>query len=137
MVSGLPEAPPAPAAPSPAAPSVWDVRMCRLLRVPPGGQGATQDEAHRLFSVSMVLSGLRCLFGYVFVPILAPIIGPASGGKPEIGIPLSVVALIFDVRAVRRFWLADHPWRWRIAAVYVVVMLLVTGLLVHDILQVI
>jgi hypothetical protein len=134
MVSGLPEAPPAPAR---EQPSVWDVRMCRLLRVPPGGKAASQDEAHRLFSVSMVLSGLRCLFSYVFLPILAPLIGPASGGRPEIGIPLSVIALIFDVRAVRRFWLADHPWRWRIAAVYVVVMILVTALLVHDIIQLI
>ena len=34
-------------------------------------------------------------------------------------------ALVFDVRAVRRFWLAQHPWRWKVTALYSVVTLMI------------
>jgi hypothetical protein len=55
------------------------------------------------------------------------------GYGPKLGIPLAVVALVFDIRAVRRFWLVEHRWRRPITAVYVSVMAMVVGLLVHDI----
>ncbi|MGH9030426.1 MAG: hypothetical protein ACRDV4_12530 [Acidimicrobiales bacterium] len=113
----------------------------RLLLVPPPGPahkhaGATEASAQRLFNVSMVLSGLRCLLSYVVLPVITPAIGAAARVGPVIGIPIAVVALVFDVMAVRRFWLADHRWRWGISAIYVVVICMVLGLLVADIVHV-
>jgi hypothetical protein len=114
----------------------------RLLLVPPcpDAKGVasrnrrSQDAAaHRLFNFSIALSGLRCLLGYVVVPIVTPLVGAAAKVAPMVGIPIAVVALTFDVMAVRRFWAADHRWRWGITAVYVVVMSLVLALLVGDI----
>lgn len=105
----------------------------KVLRVPAGPPKASDDAANRLFSASILLSALRCLFTYVVVPVLVPLVGPAVGNSPGIGIPLSVVALVFDVRAVRRFWLANHPWRWRMTALYAVLMVMVAALAVIDV----
>jgi len=67
--------------------------------------------------------------------VLAPLIGRATGAEPAVTIPVSVVALVFDVRAVRRFWLAEHRWRWPITGLYGVVMIMIFGLLIDDVVR--
>ncbi|MHB1502653.1 MAG: hypothetical protein ACYCS4_01420 [Acidimicrobiales bacterium] len=111
-----------------------DNAMCRLLCIPEqrGGRRA-EDQAHRLFSVSMALSGLRCLLSYIALPILLPALGIAAGVGPYVGIPVGIIALVFDVKGIRRFWIANHRWRWPISAIYAVVILMVLGLLIADI----
>lgn len=96
---------------------------------------ATQ-RAHRLFSTSILLSAARCLLGYVVFPIVSPALGAAAGVGPAVGIPLGLLALVFDVRGIRRFWLANHRYRWPITGLYLVVMVLVTILLVRDLLSI-
>jgi hypothetical protein len=108
-----------------------DRAMRRLLRVPER-RPVSEDSAHRIFSVSILLSALRCLLTYIILPILAPVLGATTSVGPAIGIPLAVVALIFDVRGIRRFWLADHPWRWRMTVVYTLVMAFVLALLIGN-----
>ncbi|HLI75291.1 MAG TPA: hypothetical protein VKU86_15565 [Acidimicrobiales bacterium] len=111
----------------------------RLLLVPPRQpRPARRDEAaaHRLFNVSIAVSGLRCLLAYVVFPIVGPALDGAAGWGPAIGIPIGVVALVFDVVAVRRFWVADHRWRWGITAIYLAVIALVLTLLVRDLIHV-
>lgn len=110
----------------------------RLLFVPQPTVGASsrrRDEAgaQRLFNVSMALSGLRCLLSYVVLPIVTPALGAAARVGPMVGVPIAVVALFFDVVAVRRFWAADHRWRWGVSGVYLVVMSLVLALLIGDV----
>lgn len=110
--------------------------MRRLLRVPDEqAKRATDDDAHRLFSTSILISAVRCLLGYVVFPLVGPVVG-AAGVAPAIGIPVGLLALVFDVRGIRRFWLADHRHRWLITGIYVAVMILVTILLVKDFLHV-
>ncbi len=116
--------------------STADVTMRRLLRVPDGRDPEVREQdVHRLFSGSMLLSALRCLLSYVIFPIAAPAIGAAGGVGPAIGIPIALVALYFDARGVRRFWLADHKYRWAITGIYVAVMILVAVLLGENIAQ--
>lgn len=130
--------------------------MRRLLRVPEerpvgaceliDGTGRAKSEAeteaeatqraHRLFSTSILLSAARCLLGYVVFPIVSPALGAAAGVGPAVGIPLGLLALVFDVRGIRRFWLANHRYRWPITGLYLVVMVLVTILLVRDLLSI-
>lgn len=107
----------------------WARRLLRV-REPEG-----DNDVYNLFSSSMVLSGIRCLLSYIVFPVLAPWLGTVPLVGPIIGIPIGVVALVFDVRAIRRFFQADHRWRWLAAAVYFVVMLMVAYLLVRDVLQ--
>lgn len=123
------------AAPAPVrSPSTADAFMRRLLFVP-DRKAATNDAAQRLFGTSMLISALRCLLSYVVFPILTPLLGTAAGVGPAIGIPIAVVALVFDVRGTRRFWLANHRHRWAITFIYAAVMALVTVLLVGDIIH--
>lgn len=107
--------------------------MRRLLRVPdvrPTKQA--NAAAQRLFSTSILLSATRCLLGYVIFPIVGPALGAATGLTPIIGIPLGLLALVFDVKGVRRFFVAEHRWRWPISVLYLAVMVLVAILLVRD-----
>ncbi len=110
----------------------FEIAVRRVLRVPPGPRRATADQAHRLFSASIALSALRCTLSYVVLPIIAPLVGTTATSSAAVGIPVSILALVFDVRAIRRFWLADHPWRWRMTVLYVVVIALVLALLGID-----
>jgi hypothetical protein len=114
--------------------STPDVLVRRLLRVPDVRPSARADAAaQRLFSAAILLSATRCLLGYVVFPIAAPALGAAAGWTPVIGIPLGILALVFDVRGIRRFFVADHKWRWPVTALYSAVMVLVLILLATDI----
>lgn len=104
----------------------------RLLFVGEEPRRVREDAIYRLFHLSMVLSGLRCLLSYVVLPFVLPLAGVAARVGPAVGIPVAAVALLFDVRGLRRFWLADHRWKWAMTFVYAAVMALVVGLLVAD-----
>jgi hypothetical protein len=101
-----------------------------------GRNGAARNGAsdvHNIFSSSIALSATRCLLSYIVLPVLAPWIGTVPLIGPAIGLPVGAAALVFDVRAMRRFFRADHRWRWVAAALYLAVMAMVTALLVRDI----
>lgn len=131
----VPDVRPAPAPAAAATGPTWpagDAVMRRVLRVP-DRKAATRDEAQRLFGTSMLISALRCLLTYIVFPIVTPLLGTATSVAPAIGLPIALVALYFDVLGIRRFWLANHRWRWPITGIYLAVMALVTALLVGDI----
>lgn len=109
--------------------------MRRILFVPEGPVSAGEASAHRLFNIGILLSALRCLLTYVLFPIVTPLLGAATDVGPSIGIPIAVVALVFDVMGIRRFWMADHRLKWLMTLIYALVMGLVTALLVGDIVK--
>jgi hypothetical protein len=110
----------------------YDGTMRRLLFIPTGAT-STDRRAQRLFSTSMLVSAVRCLLTYIVLPVLSPLIGASTGVGPAIGIPLAVVALVFDVLGIRRFFLANHRLRWPITGVYLAVICLVLALLGENI----
>ncbi len=114
-----------------------DEAMCRLLRVPGDRSPIAESETHRIFSLSILLSALRCLLSYIVLPILLPAAGLAKGVGPAIGIPIGLLALTFDYLGMRRFWLADHRQKWAFSALYAVVGTMVLVLLVVDIAHVV
>jgi hypothetical protein len=113
-----------------------DQTMRRLLRISDRRTAPSDDATYRLFNISILLSALRCLLTYVVLPVLAPLLGAATSVGPAVGIPLALVALVFDVRGIRRFWLADHRWRWYMTGVYGVVMAFVLALLVGNLISI-
>ena len=115
-------------APRPAA----DVAVRRLLRIP-DGPAAPEGAAQRAFSTSILVSATRCLLTYIILPFVAPALGLAAGVGPAIGIPVGIVAIVCNVLTIRRFWAADHRWRWVYTAIALSVIVLLTILLVEDI----
>jgi hypothetical protein len=108
-------------------------RKVLRLREPGGDQ-----DVHNIFSSSIALSATRCLLSYIVLPGLALVWGAVGLGTlplvgPAIGVPVGVLALFFDVKAIRRFFQADHRWRWAAAALYLTVMVMVAALVVRDI----
>jgi len=121
---------PATTAPAPELRPPVDAAICRLLGLSPtvpvkGTPGTRPGEVERAFSKSMAVSAARCVLTYIVLPFLAPLIGALKGVGPIIGITLGVVAIVFNVRSIRRFWAANHKWRWA----YTVIGTSVIGLL--------
>ncbi len=104
-----------------------------MLRVRDDRLTVGQAQAERLFSTSIVLSASRCLATYVVLPVISLVVQGAASVGPDVGVPLGLLALVFDVVGIRRFWLADHRWRWPVTAVYLMVMALVVAFLVIDV----
>lgn len=126
-----------PAAPAELRPPV-DAVVCRLLGLAPtvpvkGAPGTRPGEVERAFSKSMLVSAARCLLTYIVLPFLAPLIGVAKGVGPWIGITLGVVAIVFNVRSIRRFWAANHKWRWGYTVVGTSVIALLLVLIASDV----
>ena len=114
-------------APRPAA----DVAVRRLLRIP-DGPAAPEGAAQRAFSTSIMVSATRCILTYIVLPFVAPVLGFAAGVGPIIGIPIGIVAIVCNVLTIRRFWAADHRWRWAYTALALTVISLLLVLMAND-----
>ena len=88
--------------------------------------------AERVFSKSVVISGIRCLLTYVIFPFVAPLIGITSSVGAVVGVLIGVVAVVFNVLSIRRFFKADHPYKWWASAMNVAVIVLLLVLFVVD-----
>ncbi|MDA8333044.1 MAG: hypothetical protein M0027_17900 [Candidatus Dormibacteraeota bacterium] len=104
----------------------------RLLFISEADPRPSDAEVERVFSLSLALSAMRCIFTYMVMPFLLPTIGALAGAGPVVGVFLSAVALVFDVRAIRAFWRADDPRRWSMTALYLFVIVFVLVLLALD-----
>lgn len=110
-----------------------DALMRRLLLISDRPRRVSERQVQRMFSTGILLSALRCLLTYVVLPILGPVLDVTGGVGPAIGLPLAVLALVFDVLGIRRFFVANHRSRWPATAVYAGVMVLVLALMGIDV----
>lgn len=110
-----------------------DVAMRRLLRIPDATERVRESELRSAFSRSILVSAVRCVFTYLLIPFLAPVLGVAAGVGPLIGIPLALAAIYFNVKSMRRFWAADHRFRWAYTAVGGAVIALLLVLIALDV----
>lgn len=94
---------------------------------------AESGQVERAFSMSVVISGIRCALTYVIFPWVLPLLGIAGGVGPAIGLIVGVVAIGFNVASIRRFWAADHKWKWAITALNTGVIILLVVLISLDI----
>ena len=103
----------------------------------PGTAGAstkdqTSEPAERVFSKSVVISGIRCLLTYIVFPFVAPLVGIASSTGAVIGVVIGLVAIGFNVLSIRRFFASNHPYRWWASAMNAAVIVLLLVLFVVD-----
>jgi hypothetical protein len=108
---------PAPLAVGQPVRSEADRRMRRLLRLPEHGARGSLAGAQSAFQRSVFISATRCLITYVVLPVVGPLMGLTNGVGPVLGLVLSAVSVVAIVAATRRFFAADHRWRWRYTAI--------------------
>lgn len=99
----------------------------------PAAPSVSEDAATRAFSVSMLVSAIRCVLTYVVFPWLLPLLGVAGGIGPSLGLAIAAVAIVSNVVSIRRFWRADHRWKHQITVLNVAVIILVSVLAASDI----
>ena len=99
----------------------------------PAESSATEEQANRTFSTSVLVSAVRCTLAYVVFPWLLPAFGVAGDVGPAIGLVIGPIAIAFNVASIRRFHASDHRWKWQITALNCAVIVLLTVLFVLDV----
>ena len=90
------------------------------------------DQPERVFSQSVLISGIRCVLTYVIFPFVAPIVGIASGIGSTVGLIVGTIAIVANVFSIRRFWRADHKWKWPVSALNAGIIVLLVILMAVD-----
>ena len=90
------------------------------------------DQPERVFSQSVLISGIRCVLSYVIFPFVAPIVGIASGIGSTVGLIIGSIAIASNVFSIRRFWKADHRYKWPVSMLNVGIIILLLVLLAVD-----
>lgn len=91
--------------------------MCRILGLDPDAPKQKIMGSENVFGKSIAVSATRCIVTYILLPLLAPIVGLAGVAGPILGLVLGLVSMIAITISMRRFFAADHKWRWYYAAV--------------------
>jgi hypothetical protein len=92
-----------------------------------------QNEAARLFSLSIVISGTRCLLTYIVFPWVLPVLGIAGGVGPAVGVAVGVVAIVFNLLSIRRWSASGHAWRVPLITLNSIVIVFLVVLVVLDV----
>jgi hypothetical protein len=111
--------------------SAADRAMRKILRLPVDAPKQSIMGAEGVFGKSIVISGLRCTLTYIVLPLLAPIFNMTGASLPVIGLVLGAVSMVAIVISMRRFFAADHKYRWGYAAIggAIFVMLIIAGIM--------
>lgn len=80
--------------------------------------------AQNALSGSIAISGIRCIFTYILIPLMGPVLG-LGGIAPVLGLALGAMSVVFIVMSMRRFFAAEHKWRWGYASVGMALVVLV------------
>ncbi len=110
--------------------SAADRTMRRVLRLPVDAPKQSIMGAEGVFGKSIMVSGLRCTLTYIVLPLLAPIFNLSGASLPVIGLLLGAVSMVAIVISMRRFFAADHKYRWGYATIggAIFVMLIIAGI---------
>jgi riboflavin transporter FmnP len=99
----------------------------------PASDNSNLHDATRVFSKSVMISGVRCTLAYVIFPFLLPLLHVSDSVGPYIGIVIGAVAIWFNVLSIRRFWKSGHQWKWYMSALNVAVIAMLSVLFVQDV----
>jgi hypothetical protein len=119
---------------TPSSRSAADQAARRILRIPETVVKGTSRDAEQVFQRSLMISAARCTLTYVVFPFVLPAIGVVTSVGPILGLVIGLLALVCDVFSIRRFFIAEHRYRWHFTIVAGAVMSLLTVLVVEDVL---
>lgn len=110
-----------------------DRTVRRLLFLEPDAPKVSLFGAQSAFQKSIAISAVRCLITYIFLPLLRPVVDLSGGVGPALGLIVGAVSMVAIFFAVRRFFAADHKWRWGYGAIGGGIFLLLTVQAVVDV----
>ena len=119
---------------TPSSRSAADQAARRVVRIPETVVKGTSRDAEKVFQRSLLISAVRCTLTYIVFPFVLPAIGVVTSVGPLLGLVIGVLALVCDVFSIRRFFIAEHRYRWHFTIVAGAVMSLLTVLVVEDVL---
>ena len=90
------------------------------------------DEQTRLFSASVVVSGIRCLLTYIVLPFVLPLVGLSDAIGPVVGLAVGSVAIAANIWSIQRFWRSDHRLKWPVTVISAGILVLLFVLVVQD-----
>jgi hypothetical protein len=111
---------------------VSDTTVPAAVTTPAEAPDYTPEQAEQAFSKSVLVSAVRCLLTYIFLPWLLPLVGVAKGWGPVLGLIVSPIAIVFNVLSIRRFHRSHHKYRWPISIVNATIIVLLLVLVVRD-----
>ncbi len=82
---------------------------------------------------SLAISATRCLLSYVIFPFILPSITFIREIEPVIGITISIIAIGFNVQAMRQLFSISHRYRWYFSVISISVIALLVVLIIRDI----
>ena len=91
----------------------------------------------KVFSLSVMISAVRCLLTYILFPWVLPLLGVAKGVGPVVGLTVGVVAIGFNIASIRRFMRSGHKYRYFISTLNVIVIGMLIVLIVRDLAELI
>lgn len=94
---------------------------------------SSDREAQRIFSWSIVISGIRCLIAYILLPFVIPFLGLSPRVGPWLGIAIGLVAIAANVFSIRRFARSTHRLRKLVIGINITVIALLVVLLAIDV----
>ena len=110
-----------------------DLLARRLLFLEPDASKVSLFAAQSAFQKSIAISATRCLITYILLPVLRPLIDLSGGVGPALGLTVGTVSMVAIVFAVRRFFAADHKWRWHYSGIAGAIFVLLTVQAVVDV----
>ena len=93
------------------------------------------QQAERVFSFALLFSGVRCIFMYVVLPFVLPIIGIAGNFGLVLDIAVNLIAISAIFYSLRRFWQVDYKYKWHylpVALIALVILFAFIGLDIYD-----
>ena len=110
-----------------------DIIVRKVLRIRERPSGASARHAVNAFRRSMIISTIRCSLTYLVFPFVLPALGLVTDTGIAISIVIGTLAIACDIFSIRRFFAADHKWRWPFSTVAFSVVCLLGILLVQDV----
>jgi hypothetical protein len=110
-----------------------DLFVRKLLRIEERPEGVSETAANRAFQKSMLISATRCTLTYIVFPIVIPLLGILKGVEAPLGIAIGSFAIVCDTFTIRRFFAADHKYRWWFSGIALSIIGLLFVLLAEDI----
>jgi hypothetical protein len=90
----------------------------------------------KVFRTSILVSAVRCTLAYVVFPFAAPLLGLAAGIEGTIGLVIGLVAIVFNVYSIRRFWATGYRLKVPLTVLNVGMIGLVTWFIWEDVVKI-